>query len=131
MPSGPGVRMSSAPYALSSRRRSRLIVSGMTNAHLMPRAAQTMANPMPVLPDVGSSTIVSGLILPAFCAASIIAIPMRSLTLCAGFWNSSLPTTCALMPAVRRLMRTRGVLPISSVTFWAMRMERLRGVWWA
>ncbi len=40
----------------------------------MPRAAQTMASPMPVLPDVGSSTIVSGLILPASCAASIIAI---------------------------------------------------------
>ena len=35
---------------LGSRRRSRLMVSGMTKAHLMPRAAQTMARPMPVLP---------------------------------------------------------------------------------
>jgi hypothetical protein len=54
------------------------------NAHLMPRAARTIAMPMPVLPDVGSSAIVSGPIRPAFCAASIIATAMRSLTLFAG-----------------------------------------------
>jgi len=39
---------------------------------------------MPVLPLVGSSTIVSGLISPARSAASIMATPMRSFTLLAG-----------------------------------------------
>ena len=39
---------------------------------------------MPVLPLVGSTMIVSGLIFPAFSAASIIETPMRSLTLWAG-----------------------------------------------
>ncbi len=39
---------------------------------------------MPVLPLVGSTMIVSGLIRPAFSAASIIDTPMRSFTLCAG-----------------------------------------------
>jgi hypothetical protein len=39
---------------------------------------------MPVLPLVGSRMIVSGLIRPAFSAASIMATPIRSFTLCAG-----------------------------------------------
>src|ERR1700675_224782 len=66
------------------------MVSGMMNAHLMPRAAQTMARPMPVLPLVGSSTMVSGLIRPCFSSASTIDTPMRSFTLCAGLKYSSL-----------------------------------------
>ena len=39
---------------------------------------------MPVLPLVGSTMIVSGLILPAFSAASIMDTPIRSFTLWAG-----------------------------------------------
>jgi hypothetical protein len=39
---------------------------------------------MPVLPLVGSRMMVSAPILPAACAASIIAAAMRSLTLPAG-----------------------------------------------
>jgi hypothetical protein len=60
------------------------MVSGITKQHLMPRAAQTIARPMPVLPEVGSRTIVSGADPPAACAASIIDMAIRSLTLCAG-----------------------------------------------
>src|SRR5580698_11219888 len=77
---------------------------------------------MPVLPLVGSIKIVfPGEILPAFSAASIMAKPMRSLTLDAGFWLSSLATTVAGNPAATRFSRTRGVWPINSVTFAAMR----------
>ena len=39
---------------------------------------------MPVLPLVGSRMMVSGLIRPAFSAASIIDTPIRSFTLWAG-----------------------------------------------
>jgi hypothetical protein len=81
-----------------------------------------MAMPIPVLPLVGSSTMVSGLMRPAFSAASIIDKPMRSFTLWAGFWNSSLATTSAVQPCVRRLMRTSGVFPIRSVTLLAICM---------
>jgi hypothetical protein len=47
--------------------------------------------------------------------------PMRSLTLDAGFWLSSLATTVAGSPAATRFNRTNGVRPINSVTFAAMR----------
>ena len=43
-----------------------------------------MASAMPVLPLVGSTITVSGPMSPASCAASIMATPMRSLTLFAG-----------------------------------------------
>ncbi len=122
MPLGPGVRMISAPKALSSTRRSRLMVSGMVRMSLYPLTAATKARAMPVLPLVGSIRIVwPGLILPDFSASSIMARPMRSLTLASGFWLSSLATTVAGSPAATRLSRTRGVCPISSVTFAAIR----------
>ena len=65
-------------------RLSLLIVSGMVIVSLYPRAAQTNAREIPVLPLVGYRMIVSGLIFPAFSAASIMETPIRSLTLCAG-----------------------------------------------
>src|ERR1700761_4016781 len=122
MPSGPGVSTSSAPYARSSIRRSTLIVSGIVSAHRYPRAAHTMASAMPVLPLVGSRMMVSGLISPAFSAASIMATPIRSLTLPAGLKDSSLAATSATAPAVTRRNRTRGVFPVSSVMSLAMPM---------
>ena len=77
---------------------------------------------MPVLPLVGSiSTVLPGVILPRLSASSIMAKPMRSFTLDAGFWLSSLATTVAGNPAATRFNRTRGVRPINSVTFAAMR----------
>ena len=75
-----------------------------------------MASAMPVLPLVGSMMTVSGPISPARSAASIMATPMRSLTLCAGLKNSSFATTCAPAPSVTRRRRTSGVFPISWVT---------------
>ena len=109
MPSAPGVRISCAPKARSSIRRSRLIVSGMVSTTGMPRAAQTIASAIPVLPLVGSTTTVSGPMRPAACAASIMDTPMRSLTLLAGLKNSSLAATSAAAPSVILLTRTSGV----------------------
>jgi len=66
---------------------------------------------MPVLPLVGSTIIVFGLILPAFSAASIIATPMRSLTDQSGLKFSSLATTVARASPTTRRRRIKGVLP--------------------
>ena len=54
IPLGPGVSTSSAPNARNSTRRSRLMVSGITRIRRYPLTAATNANPMPVLPLVGS-----------------------------------------------------------------------------
>ena len=105
-----------------------LIVSGMVRTHLIPRAAQTIARAMPVLPLVGSTMTVSGPMRPASSAASIIATPMRSLTELAGLKNSSLASTVAPAPSVTRFRRTRGVLPMSSVTSEAICMTRIVAV---
>jgi hypothetical protein len=48
IPSAPGVRISSAPYARSSSRRSTLIVSGIVSTQGIPRAAHTIASAIPV-----------------------------------------------------------------------------------
>ena len=105
-------------------RRSRLIVSGMVSTHRYPRAAHTIARAIPVLPLVGSTTMVSGLIRPAFSAASIIATPMRSLTLADGLKDSSFPRTSAPAPSVTWRSRTSGVLPVSSVMSLAILLTR-------
>ncbi len=80
----------------------------------MPRAAQTIASAMPVLPLVGSTTTVSSLISPSAAAASSMASPMRSLTDPPGLKNSSLARTVAPAPSVIRLSRTSGVFPIKT-----------------
>ena len=74
-----------------------------------------MAREMPVLPLVGSRMIVSGPMCPACSAASIMATPMRSLTLAAGLKDSSFATTSAPAPSVTRCSRTSGVFPTSCV----------------
>ncbi len=81
---------------------------------------------MPVLPLVGSTiTVLPGVIRPSRSAASIIARPMRSFTLSAGFWLSSFTTICAGAPAQTRFSRTSGVRPTSSVTLAAIRIDEL------
>src|SRR5271155_180717 len=75
---------------------------------------------MPVFPLVGSRMMVSGLINPACSAASIMATPMRSLTLPPGLKNSSLATTSATAPSVTRRSRSSGVFPTSCVMSSAM-----------
>jgi hypothetical protein len=69
--------------------------------------------------------LLPGLIFPARSAASIIAAPMRSFTLFAGFCASSFATTRAFTPAVTLLSWTSGVFPISFVTSLAIFMVRL------
>src|SRR5271165_1139595 len=73
---------------------------------------------MPVLPEVGStSTPRPGEILPCASSASIIATPIRSLTLPIGLKNSSFPRRRATTPfsLAIRSMATSGVSPIVSV----------------
>jgi hypothetical protein len=70
---------------------------------------------MPVLPLVASMTRPPGGSRPSASAASIMDSPARSLTLAAGLKNSSLAKTVASRPAAKRLIRTRGVRPTSSV----------------
>ena len=60
------------------------MVSGMVRITLYPRAAPTIASAMPVLPLVASTIVPPGCSSPDFSAASMIATPMRSLTLLAG-----------------------------------------------
>jgi len=84
MPSGPGVRTSSAPKARRRALRSALIVSGMARTTSYPRAAPTIARAMPVFPLVASTIVPPGWSSPDASAASTIATPMRSLTEFAG-----------------------------------------------
>ena len=53
---------------------------------------------MPVLPEVGSTRVVPGLMLPAASMASIMLTPMRSFTLEIGLKNSSLTRISASTP---------------------------------
>jgi len=72
---------------------------------------------MPVLPEVGSTSTVSGLTRPARSMSSIMATPMRSFTLPAGLRNSSFARTLAFTPRIcgKRRSCTIGVSPIASV----------------
>ncbi len=54
-----------------------------------------MASPSPVLPEVGSTIVIPGRSFPSRSAASIIAMPMRSLTLEPGLKNSILAASSA------------------------------------
>jgi len=53
------VRTSSAPKACNRTLLSRDIDAGMVSISLYPLAAATKARPMPVLPDVGSTRVVT------------------------------------------------------------------------
>ncbi len=90
IPSLPGVRTTSAPKAAMRRRRSTLIVSGMVMTRRYPLAAQTIERPMPVLPEVGSTTYIPGRRWPSRSAASIMDRATRSFTECMGLKDSSL-----------------------------------------
>ena len=73
---------------------------------------------MPVLPEVGSITVVSWPSLPVRSRLSIIATPMRSFTEEIGLKNSSLARISAFRSrsTARRDRRTRGVEPMVWVT---------------
>gem|GEM_PF-2780885 len=71
---------------------------------------------MPVLPEVGSTTITSfpGPRVPALSACSIMARAMRSFTDRIGLYDSSLTHTSADPSSASLFNRTRGVLPMVS-----------------
>ena len=73
MPFAGSVSTSCAPKARSSTRRSSDIDAGIVRISLYPLAAAMNASPMPVLPLVGSTSVVTpGVILPSFSAVSIM-----------------------------------------------------------
>ena len=76
-------------------RRSALMVSGMVRITRYPRAAATLARPMPVLPEVGSMMTPPGFRSPFSSASKIMDRPTRSLAEPAGFKYSSLASTRA------------------------------------
>jgi hypothetical protein len=77
---------------------------------------QIMERPIPVLPLVGSTTVIPGFREPSRSAASIIARQIRSFTLPPGLKNSALPYTAAEPGASSFASRSSGVLPICSIT---------------
>ena len=87
-----GVRTSSAPIALSKRLRSMDMLSGMVSTRRYPLTAHTIARPIPVFPEVGSTRTISdpGRSFPSLSARSIIARAMRSLTDLIGLADSNL-----------------------------------------
>ncbi len=106
-------------------RRSSDMDSGIVRISRYPFAAAAKARPMPVFPEVGStSTVRPGVIDPSRSRASIMATPIRSFTELAGLKYSSLAATTA--PGAEsfaiRLRRTRGVFPMSFVMSDAIRM---------
>ena len=126
MPFAPSVSTTRAPSACRILRRSTDMVSGMVSTSRMPRAAQTKASAMPVLPEVGSITVVTpGRMAPRSSASRTIASPMRSLTDDIGLKDSSLSTTSPWSPCWRRCSRTSGVWPmVSTMLSW---MRDMRG----
>src|SRR5712692_8540019 len=71
---------------------------------------------MPVLPLVGSTIVSPGFSRPSRSAVSIILSAMRSLTLPAGFIDSTFASTSAQPACTSRLRRTIGVSPTRSRT---------------
>jgi hypothetical protein len=84
--------------------------------HLYPRCWATSASPTPVLPDVGSTMVPPGLSSPLASAASIILTAIRSLALPPGLRYSILAATMPDPSGTTEFSRTRGVLPMSSLT---------------
>src|SRR5271170_2037078 len=120
IPPSDSVMSTRAPYSRSRLSRSRLIPCGSVSTRSYPLAAHTNASAIPVLPLVASTILVRpGSILPSASAASIIATPMRSLTLPPGlnassFANSSTPSAAPAVPSSICGSPTSGVLPTSS-----------------
>ena len=111
--SAAGVRITFAPYARMSLRRSTEKVSVITATNGYPRAAQTIASAMPVLPEVASTTVWPGLSVPRASASRTIASASRSLTEPPGLNDSTFAysATCA---GASRCKRTMGVWPMVS-----------------
>src|SRR5436190_10409045 len=79
-----------------------------------PLSAATIASPVPVLPEVGSTIVPPGFSFPSRSAASTMVIAIRSLIEPPGLRNSSLASTVAAPSGTTCCRRTSGVLPTSS-----------------
>ncbi len=82
-----------APYARITRWRSGDFEAGITMVASYPFAAATIAMPMPVLPEVGSTMVSPGSSAPSRSAASTIARAGRSFALPPGFFDSNFAAT--------------------------------------
>ena len=91
-------------------------LSASTTLRWYPLTLQTMAMPMPVLPDEGSIKVWPGSRMPSFSASSIIDSAIRSFTEPPGFCPSSLMKRRTPGFGLSGLMSTSGVLPIRSRT---------------
>lgn len=80
IPSVPGVRTISAPYALMSEMRSGVMESGITMTARNPRAAAIIASAIPMFPEVGSTMVPPSSSLPRATASSIIESAALSFT---------------------------------------------------
>lgn len=124
IPLSPSLRMILAPMALRICRLSMVMFSGMTRKRLYPLTRQTMAKPMPVLPLVGSMTILFLLSCPVFSASSIMYLAMRSLTE-PPMLNFSIFTYISMFGFLFSwFICTIGVLPINSKMFLAIIWHR-------
>ena len=123
MPFAPSVKTSFAPRIFSSFRRSMLIVSGIVRISFKPfgRRDERQRDAGVAARRLDENGV--RLIAPDFSASSIIATPMRSLTLESGLKNSSLSNTSATAPCFLavRFSRTSGVLPMVCVMSLNMR----------
>ena len=104
-------------------RFSSLKASEKTKWARYPRAAQTRASEMPVVPDVYSTTVPPGASRPSAAARSTIARAIRSFMLPVGLADSSFATTRAAPAGTTRWSSISGVLPIASRS-WRLAMVR-------
>jgi hypothetical protein len=110
-----------APNAFNKILRSKDIDAGMVKVKSYPFAAAINAKPMPVFPDVGStSKDFPGDIVPSLSAEFIIANPILSFTEQHGSMISNFAATSAFVPSVTLFKYTIGVHPTNCVTESAM-----------
>ncbi len=114
VPRSPSLKTISAPNSRSSPTRSWLALSGITTVSLYPLRAATIASEIPVLPDVGSRIVWSGVSSPDASATSIIFFAMRSFVDPVGLLPSSLAHRRTAGFGDMRGMPTSGVFPIAS-----------------
>ena len=126
VPLSPSLNTISAPNSRSRPIRSWLALSGITTVSLYPLRAATIASAIPVLPDVGSRIVLSGVRSPDASATSIIFLAIRSLVEPVGLLPSSLAhrrtpglgdmcgmPTSGVFPMASRMLsyRTRPIIP--------------------
>src|ERR1700687_5386731 len=115
-PSPASLYTTSAPYAEISALRSALTLLGITSFTRNPLAAATIAYAMPVLPEVESMIVLSGVSAPRRSPSSIMNRAARSFTEAPGLKHSAFAYTSMRGNCFSNIRtRSSGVLPISCV----------------